>query len=70
MWWTRYRKLKSEEDELVNGIQKMIDTINNRFSSLMDDMNFAGEVGISLNLNWGFVKGSFILEEIWALNNK
>jgi len=38
------RKLQNEEDELVNGIQKMIDTINSKFSSLMDDMNFAGEV--------------------------
>ena len=70
MWWTRYRKLKNEEDELVNGIQKMIDTINSRFSSLMDEMNFAGEVGILLNLNWVLVKGSFISEEIRAINSK
>ena len=70
MWWTRYRKLKNEEDELVNGIQEMIDTINSRFSSLMDEMNFAGEVGIFLNLNWVLVKGCFISEEIRTLKCK
>ena len=45
------RDLKREEDALVNGIQKMIDTINRQFSDLMDKMDFAGEVKIIMILD-------------------
>ena len=41
------KELKDQEDELVNGIQEMIESINHRFRELMDKMNFAGEVKLN-----------------------
>ncbi len=38
------RELKADEQDLLNGIDDMVTSINSRFSQLMNRMNFAGEV--------------------------